>query len=144
MGVTVFGSCTNLESVHLPASLDSLMNSTFWNCKKLAEVTIPRNVSYIDEQAFLQASGLITVNFEEGSRLKTIGARAFYECTSLETLNMPDSVTVMGHSVFSKCSALKSVHISESLVDIGSAMFWDCPLLEEGILLYLRFLQLSI
>ena len=134
MGVTVFGSCTNLESVHLPASLDSLMNSTFWNCKKLAEVTIPRNVSYIDEQAFLQASGLITVNFEEGSRLKTIGARAFYECTSLETLNMPDSVTVMGHSVFSKCSALKSVHISESLVDIGSAMFWDCPSLEEGIL----------
>lgn len=132
MGMTVFGSCTSLKRVHLPASLDSLMSSTFSSCTQLTEVTIPRNVSFIDELCFLGDSNLKNVIFEDGSRLTWLGEYVFRGCSSLETVNLPNTLTSVGLGCFSDCRSLKTCHLGDNLSEIGSAIFWECNELTES------------
>ncbi|MBR7163260.1 MAG: leucine-rich repeat protein, partial [Clostridia bacterium] len=39
----------------------------------------------------------------------TIGSHAFYDCTSLISIDIPDSVTAIGRSAFSGCLNLKEI-----------------------------------
>ena len=55
-----------------------------------------------------------------------IGDRAFYECTSLTSVEIPNSVTSIGHNAFSLCSSLTSVEIGNSVTSIGDYAFSNC------------------
>ena len=131
MGVTVFGNCPKLTYVHLPASLDSLKNAAFYDCDALEEVTIPRNVKYIGNYAFSECEILKTINFEEGSCLEEFGDQVFAYCPSLETLDMPNTVTTVDKSLFYMCPSLKRVHLSRNLTSIGYGCFYRCSSLTE-------------
>ena len=131
MGITVFGGCTSLTRVHLPANLDTIRSSTFSGCTLLTEVTVPRNVSCIDEQGFINARSLKTVTFEEGSRLTSLGERAFMDCYALESLDLPSTVSSIGSGCFSSCRSLKTIHMPHNLTEIGSSIFTGCNSLTE-------------
>ena len=131
MGPACFYHCDKLADIHLPASLDTVPNALCSKLPSLVELTIPRNVKYIDDFAFAESANLKTLHFEEGSCLLGFGLRVFEYCTSLETFDMPNSVTTLGGQVFGYCTGLKSVHLSDNLVDMGSSTFWGCSALTE-------------
>ena len=56
----------------------------------------------------------------------TIGKDAFYACTKLESVTIPDSVTTIGESAFSWCYNLESVTIPDSVTTIDEAAFSCC------------------
>ena len=56
----------------------------------------------------------------------SIGERAFYECTSLTNITIPDTVTSIGEIAFAYCSGLISVTIPDSVTEIGSMAFRVC------------------
>ena len=53
------------------------------------------------------------------SDVTSIGYRAFYDCTSLTSVTIPNSVTIIEQSAFSDCSGLSSVIIPNSVTSIG-------------------------
>jgi len=59
----------------------------------LGNVTIPESVGTIGEEAF-QYAGLESVIFEEGSTIQNIGAKAFANNPKLDTINIPEGVTI--------------------------------------------------
>lgn len=51
---------------------------------------------------------------------------AFQGCTSLTSVDIPDSVTEIGESAFRECTSLTSVDIPDSVTEIGHYAFKDC------------------
>ncbi len=96
-------------------------------------VTIPTKVTYngktykvtsIGNRAFWGCSGL--TNIEIPNSVTSIGDYAFYGCSSLTSIEMPNSVTSIGREAFWGCSGLTSIEIPNSVTSIGYEAFWGC------------------
>ena len=72
-------------------------------------------------------NGVVTIPSTLGGKpVTSIGACAFYNCTNLTSVTMPDSVTSIGQMAFSGCSGLTSVTIPNSVTNIGTLAFRYC------------------
>ncbi|MBQ9591699.1 MAG: leucine-rich repeat domain-containing protein, partial [Paludibacteraceae bacterium] len=56
----------------------------------------------------------------------SIGGSAFYGCTGLTSVTIPNSVTSIEKYAFSGCTGLTSVTIPNSVASIGSSAFYGC------------------
>ncbi|MBQ4600753.1 MAG: leucine-rich repeat domain-containing protein, partial [Oscillospiraceae bacterium] len=73
------------------------------------------------------ASGdLIIPDTIEGYPVTRIGEWAFWNCSSLTGITIPDSVTGIGSSAFYYCSSLASITIPDSVTSIGDSAFEGC------------------
>ena len=103
----------------------------FWNPEYLKSLTIPTTVTYICDYAFSNCSNLEKVIFEEGSQLKTIDRCAFFDCSSLKEIELPESLEVMTGLTFWRCSSLESIHIPENVNCFDGSCFKECTSLES-------------
>lgn len=64
------------------------------------------------------------------SGVTRIGSCAFYGCTALEAIDIPESVTDIGDKAFYGCTALESAAIPGSVSLVGEDVFHGCSALE--------------
>ena len=96
-------------------------------------LTIPNSVSYggntysvtsIGGHAFYGCSGLTSVTIPNS--VTSIGSFAFYGCSGLTSVTIPNSVTSIGNYAFYSCSGLTSVTIPNSVTSIQDYAFYGC------------------
>ena len=68
-------------------------------------------------------------NYQGGSY--GIGDYAFYECSGLTSVTIPESVTSIGVRAFLYCTGLTSITIPESVTSIGAFAFYGTPWLNN-------------
>ena len=149
MGSVVFTNEAGsvVESVTIPNTTYVINKNVLAGCPNLKTVVVDSENPYYDSRE--NCNAIITTSqnpyFTPNTLIagcKTtiipnsvveIGANAFYNCQSLETITIPNSVTKIGRSAFNACSALSSITLSENLTAIGEWAFDDCNNLIEVV-----------
>jgi len=73
------------------------------------------------------AGGSVTIpSTIEGKQVTKIGDGAFWGCTSLTGVTIPNSVTSIDSAAFRNCTNLTSVTLSDRLTSIWSFVFYSC------------------
>ena len=78
----------------------------------------------ITPNAFYVCTGLTSITIPNS--VTTIGDSAFWACQNLSSVNIPDSVTTIGDRAFEYCFTLSSVTIGNSVTSIGRSAFFYC------------------
>ena len=138
-GVTGIYMTNNLDKIYgyyIPLSLKSVTITggnipeyAFFGCTQLTEIKISDNVTSIGGGAFWSCSGLNSINIP--NKVQKIGQHMFSGCSSLKNITIPDSVTSIEYAAFENCTGLTSIVIPKSVVKIGERVFSGCNNLVE-------------
>ena len=160
IGASAFYGCTGLTSIAVPDSVNSIGSSAFYGCSSLNNITIPfvgssktattaqsstlfgyifGTSSYngaISTRQYYSASASTIYYIPDTLRSVTVTGGnilygAFYGCSSLTSVAIPDSVTSIGERAFHGCTRLTSITIPDSVTSIGSNAFKGCSKLVE-------------
>ena len=137
-----------ITGVIIPDSVTTIEDNAFDGCKNLAKITVPDSVTTIGQNAFKgtawldnQPDGVVyagkvayaykgdktqlkSLTIAEGT--VSVAPSAFYECESLTSVELPDSVKVIDRWAFQNCIRLTSVVLGNNVESIGTRAFADC------------------
>lgn len=152
---------SGIQTMRIPANVSTVAQYAFEGCKQLTSVTFAAEskLQSISAYFFLGCDSIQNIIFENGSALTSIQAHglegmknltsidfgdarltnidnyAFRYCSSLATLNLPDTLINIGRFAFYKCTALSSLTVPETIEHIGSYAFHgtdNCALYFSG------------
>ena len=92
IGRSAFKGCANLKKVELSEGVTVLQYGCFGGCVALESVTLPESLEIVEDFAFAVCPCLKELNF--GSNLKSIGMQALAYCAALDKVTIPDEENV--------------------------------------------------
>ncbi len=133
IGEGAFSGCSKLTSITMPDTMTNIGECAFENCTSLISITIPDSVTSIGRYAFCGtayynseanwADGVLYIgnhlitanpdklaaNYIVKAGTKCIAADAFYNCSKLTGITMPNSVTGICRWAFWYCASLETI-----------------------------------
>ncbi len=102
----------------------TVSNSPWKDDNRIREAVISNGITNIGTFAFYGCTSLVSVEIPDS--VVTLGQGSFEGCVSLDSIVIPDSVTSIGISAFQGCTGLTSITIPGSVTGIGTSAFEDC------------------
>lgn len=143
---------SGITSVVIPEGVTKIGYAAFYHCDGLTDIVIPDSVTEIGPSAFAKTPWLkeweqngtddflivgdgILLDYRGNTAVvtipagvKTIGAGAFADNSSIKKVILPDSVEVVGEGAFSGCNGLTDIEGGNSLKKIRDRAFAGCPI----------------
>ena len=102
----------------------NILSNTYDAEKECWVIKFDGDVTSIGHGAFYGCSSLTSITIPNS--VTSIGWYVFYECSSLTSITIPDGVTSIGDEAFAGCSSLTSITIPDSVTSIGYKAFEYC------------------
>lgn len=129
IGMTAFGSSSNIEKVIFGENIKEIGDRAFENSGLTGELIIPATVTEIGQYAFQNCENITELVFEDGIQLEETGWNAFSNCENLESVSLK-GVSKISNAAFSACPKLTTVDATgvEAIMDRA---FEGCTELSE-------------
>lgn len=134
IGDFVFNECSALKKLDIPQSVTSIGGNAFNRCGELTTVNFLGQVpqlNSIGRHAFYECQKLADLTLPD--RLTSIGESAFYQCNALTSIRIPDNVVTIATKVFQECSGLVTVVLPKNLENIKDLAFNNCSALANFV-----------
>lgn len=131
LGESVFEECKSLKSFTLPATVESVGSDLLCACVAITEVNLPDNLAEIPSNFLSGAAALKSIKIP--ASVKKIGEFAFSECAELADVNVPDGCTDIDRFAFAYCVALQKLPLPESVTALGHGVFYQAGLTEAAL-----------
>ena len=139
IGDCAFEGCSGLTLLTIPNEVTKIGTSVFSSCSALIEITAEAgNLVYysvdnclIERESKTLVLGCKNSTIPSDGGVTSIGAHAFYGCSGLTLIEIPNSVTSIENFAFYGCTGLTSVTISSSVTSIGHYAFYKCTALSS-------------
>lgn len=141
-----FSGCIGFTDFVIPENVTAVGNGALAGCKSLVTLTVP----FVGEKA--NNNGYLSYTFGAKSEytpgdncvpmsLKSVtvtaassfGDYAFFGCSQIETVTLPDGLESIGISAFSGCKSIKEIDIPNGVLSIGDRAFNGCKFTELNI-----------
>ena len=129
VGTWAFYDCSEMTSVSLPTTLETMGADVFMYCTGLTSVTIPDGVTFISGDFFRGCTSLKSVTLPDS--LRETGGCTFMYCTSLTSVRLPATLLSISWQMFKDCKSLTSLTIPRSVVDVKQDAFSGCTALKN-------------
>ena len=125
-GIKLCAYNKNISNVIIPENLGITVIHTraFSDNTNIKSITIASTVESIGDNVFMNCKNLDTVTFNEGVR--EIGTLAFSNCSGIKSICLPSTLTSLGYGAFENCTSLKTVSIDNNIEKIGVLAFNGC------------------
>ena len=145
-----------VRDVVIPYGAKRIPDSMFYSCTGLEHVEIPDTVEEIGDHAFAECVKLKNIPWRRLKRLKKIGISAFENCKELKSVYLPGSLKELGGAAFGGCekvetvvfgkgfrigklpdhcfrgcSSLMKIRLPEAVQEAGTSAFLECPVTPE-------------
>ena len=118
--------CENLKNITLPDTVKVIENLAFYSCKKLEKFSVPKNVTKLGQETFLNCYNLKEFAFNK--KLDIIEQGMFSHCMALEHIEIPGNIKEISDSAFNTCLGLKNITFNEGLEKICDHVFCGCKI----------------
>lgn len=105
---TLIAYLGNEDTVTLPTDVNG-KEYTIYQMSGIKNIVIPKTMRKIDDHAFENCDTLLSVTFEEGCCVESIGYMAFYSCKKLTDFIIPKTVVSIKSEAVSYCDSLISL-----------------------------------
>lgn len=132
---SAFNGCTALTKVTL-SNVETIGDDAFKGCTKLNNMVFPKSLKSIGRSAF-QGDAFERIDMSSVTGTVTMGASAFENNTKLSSLILPDDLAVIPEKAFYNCTSLNTLDIGDGIssrtVTIDSQAFFGCSSLTSVI-----------
>ncbi len=134
-----FDECTSLSSVTIGVGVTRISSKVFIRCDNLITLTVEEgNTKYhsagnciIETETKKLVVGCNGSVIPSDGSVTNIAPSAFYYCTTLTSVVVPDGVTTIGYDAFGMCNSLMDITFPGSVSTIGQTAFRGCKNLKD-------------
>jgi len=132
---SAFRSCYNLKNIYLTNGLTTIGDYAFEYCSNLETITIPDTVTTFGNiwgQIFLYNTNLKNVRL--GNGITNIPGNTFLNCYSITNIKIGNNVKTIQANAFAQCHSLEEIRLPRGLNTIGIQAFWQNRSLKKIII----------
>ncbi len=137
IGENAFSNCSRFTAIIIPSSVTTIGEGAFSGCSSVELITIEAGnpTYYSTGNCIIETT---TKNLHTGCKnsiiptdgsVITIGDNAFYGCSNLTGITIPNSITTIGNYTFYNCSNLTTINLPNSITIVGNYAFAYCSCL---------------
>ena len=130
-----FKGFNGLNSITIGKNMNKIGIGAFLNCSNLKKIIINSNSitskEYRSDFSLKEIFGDQVTEYIIGESVTAIGKYAFYGCSNISSITIPNSIINIGWNAFSNCKGLTTLTIPNSVTSIGMEAFSNCSGLEK-------------